>query len=59
MNEGKFLSEKTADIVEDPESYNHYIKRLEQKRNKIKEKNDLEKKKSRKWVNLETYSKKI
>ena len=46
MNEGKFLSEKTADIVEDPESYNHYIKRLEQKRNKIKEKNDLEKKKA-------------
>ena len=46
MNEGKFLSEKTADIVEDPESYNHYIKRLEQKRNKIKEKNDLEKKRA-------------
>ena len=46
MNEGKFLSEKSADIVEDPESYNHYIKKLEQKRNKIKEKNDLEKKKA-------------
>ncbi len=46
MNEGKFLSEKTADIVKKPESYNHYIKRLEQKRNKIKEKNDLEKKKA-------------
>jgi hypothetical protein len=46
MNEGKFLSEKTADIVEDPESYNHYIKRLEQKRNKIKERNELEKKKA-------------
>jgi len=58
MNEGKFLSEKTADIVEDPESYNHYIKRLEQKRNKIKEKNDLEKKRAGSGLNWKPTQKK-